>query len=87
MTEDFPYHLTVHAARAMAEREIPLAWLARVLADPVRTEPDREDPDLLHALAPIPEHDGRVLRVIYNKTAEPWLIVTAYFDRRQRSRL
>jgi Domain of unknown function (DUF4258) len=71
----------------IAEREIPLGWIARVVAHPNKTEPDREDPMLRHALARIPEHADTVLRVVYNETTEPWLIVTAYFDRTQRHRL
>jgi hypothetical protein len=42
-------------------------------------------PELRHALAHIPEYGGRVLRVVYNRTTIPWRIVTAYFDRKERS--
>ena len=87
MTAEFPYALTAHAARVIVERGIPLAWVARGLSGPTRTEPDRQDPRLRHALAEIPEHGGRVLRVVYNETTQPWLVVTAYFDRGQRGRL
>ncbi len=61
--------------------------MARVLERPFRVEPDPVDPELRHALAPIPEHGGRVLRVVYNPTASPWRVVTVYFDRRLRGRL
>ncbi len=87
MSEGFPYALTAHAAKVIAERGIPMAWVARVLAHPEKTEPDRDDPTLRHALARIPEYEERVLRVVYNETTEPWLVVTAYFDRTQRNRL
>ncbi len=86
MPEIFPYELTAHAARVIAEREIELAWIARTLAQPTWTDPD-DDPELLHALARIPEYGDRVLRVIYNRTSSPWRIVTVYFDRSQRNRL
>jgi len=66
---------------------VPLTWIARVLAHPEKTEPDRNDQTLRHALARIPEHEERVLRVVYNEVTEPWLIVTAYFDRTQRNKL
>jgi hypothetical protein len=85
MPDDFPYDLTAHAAKVIAEREIPLAWVLRVLAQPMKTEPDKQDPALRHALASIPEHGGRVLRVVYNERTKPWRIVTVYFDRKQRS--
>lgn len=86
MPEDFPYALTAHAAKVIAEREIPGEWIIRVLEHPVRTELDRVDKELRHALAPVPEFGNRVLRVIYNHTVNPWLIVSVYFDRTQRGR-
>ena len=79
--------LTTHAVAALAERAIDIAWLERVLLQPERTEADPDDPTLRHALGRIAERDGRVLRVIYNHTAVPWRIVTAYFDRTQRRKL
>jgi len=87
MSDAFPYAVTAHAANVIAEREIPMAWVARALAHPETIEPGRDAPMLRHALARIPEYGGRVLRVIYNETTEPWQIVTAYFDRTQRNRL
>ncbi|MEW6541990.1 MAG: DUF4258 domain-containing protein [Nitrospirota bacterium] len=87
MPEDFPYALTAHAAKVIAEREISKDWVVLVLEHPVRTEPDRVDAGLRHSLAPIPEFGNRVLRVIYNPTVSPWLIVSVYFDRTQRGRL
>ncbi len=84
---DFPYRLTAHAARVIAEREIVLEWVERALRTPGRTETDRLDPALRHALAPIKEHGDRILRVIYNPLREPWEIVTAYFDRTQRGKI
>jgi hypothetical protein len=58
-----------------------------VLAAPERTERDRSDPDLLHALGRIAERDNRVLRVVYNASMRPPRIVTVYFDRRQRGKI
>jgi hypothetical protein len=85
MPADVPYALTAHAAKVIGEREIPVEWVARALAQPERTEADAVDPALRHALARIPEYGGRVLRVVYNSTVEPWRIVTVYFDRKERS--
>jgi hypothetical protein len=80
------FELSAHAATAIAERGIELAWVARVIRFPERTETDRSDPALTHALLRIVERDDRVLRVVYNASAEPPRVVTAYFDRRQRDR-
>jgi hypothetical protein len=82
-----PHVFTGHAADALVDREIDPAWVERALARPERTEPDREDPSLRHALRRIPERDGRVLRVVYNPTVVPWRVVTVYFDRGQRKKL
>ena len=75
------YVLTEHARIVLAERSIPLAWVERVLTHPQRTAVDGADPELRHAIAPIPEHGDRYLRVIYNPNVAPWRVVTAYFDR------
>lgn len=81
------YDRTAHAAKVITEREIDTAWLERALTKPDRTEADRSDAALTHALARIAERDDRVLRVVYNASANPPLVVTAYFDRRLRGRL
>ena len=81
------YVLTEHARTVLSERSIDEKWVARVLRHPEREEPDREDPELRHALGQIPEHDGRVLRVVYNASTQPVRVVTAFFDRTQRNKL
>jgi len=80
------YQLTAHAAAVIAEREIDPEWVRRVLSGPERTEADRSDPSLTHALGRIEERDHRVLRVVYNASVEPLRVVTAYFDRRLRGK-
>jgi hypothetical protein len=80
------YELTDHAMDVLAEREIATTWVVRVLAAPERTERDRSDPELVHALGRIAERDGRVLRVVYNAAVLPPRIVTVYFDRRERGK-
>lgn len=87
MSGTIVYELSAHAARVLAEREIPVDWVERVLSALERVEPDAVDPMLRHALGCIPERDDRVLRVIYNQAVQPWRIVTAYFDRAMRGQL
>ena len=74
------YTLTEHAEKRLRRRKIAPEWVATTLDHPARTENDHDDPDLAHALRPIPERGFRVLRVVYNETAEPVRVVTAYFD-------
>ena len=87
MQDKIHYELTAHAATAMTERKILAAWVERVLRSPERTEPDKVDSELRHALGRITEHDDRILRVVYNVAVNPWRIVTVFFDRGQRSKL
>ena len=84
-TRRFQYYLTEHAQRVLAEREIPVGWIEQALFDPEKTEEDKTDANLVHALKSIGENGNRVLRVVYNKTAIPKRIVTAFFGRRVRS--
>jgi hypothetical protein len=79
--------LTIHASVVLRERDIPVSWVRRVLTHLHLCLPDAEDPDLLHALAPIAEREDRVLRVVYNGTTDPWRVVTAYLDRAWRGML
>jgi hypothetical protein len=81
------YQLSKHAKDVLEEREIPTAWLERVLDSPQRIEPDPRDAELEHHLGRIAEHGHRVLRVVVNKTVRPAQVVTVYFDRAMRKKL
>jgi hypothetical protein len=62
------YTLTEHAKKMLTERENPLEWLERVLNEPALREPDPDDAPLERRYRPIPEFEGRVLRVAVNAT-------------------
>ena len=81
------YTLSAHAEIVMTERSIKREWLDRVLAHPELVEKDRDDPEITHALGEIPDHGGRVLRVVYNGTKKPMKVVTVYFDRAMKGKL
>jgi len=81
------YQLSQHARDVLEEREVPVAWLERVLEAPQRVEPDPDDDELEHRLGRIAEHGNRVLRVVVNKTVRPARVVTLYFDRAMRNKL
>lgn len=74
------YVLSDHARKRILRRKIRTAWIEAALSDPGRTENDDSDPALVHALRSIPERSFRILRVIYNETSNPVVVVTAYFD-------
>jgi hypothetical protein len=79
--------LTEHAKKVVAEREIPLEWLERVLNEPVLCQPDPDDASLERRYRPIPEFEGRVLRVVVNPSVEPIRVVSVFFDRSMRGKL
>jgi len=82
------YDLTEHARESLRKRPIiRMEWIERVLAEPERVEPDRFDLEIEHRLRSILEYEGRVLRVIVNKQANPIRVVTCYFDRKIRGKL
>lgn len=72
--------LTDHARKRIAQRRIELEWVEKALNHPARIESDLDDETLMHVLLPIAERGFRVLRVIYNETVNPCMVVTAYFD-------
>lgn len=70
------YTLSRHASDVVREREIPLEWIAAAMVNPVKTEADPDDPELLYALRPIEDFGYRVLRVVFNKARTPPHVVT-----------
>ena len=79
-------HFTRHALERMAKRQLPHAWIERVIENPLRIEADENDADLEHRLAIVPELAGRVLRVIVSKD-EPRRIITMHLDRKMKGKL
>jgi hypothetical protein len=75
---------TRHFREMLEERNIRCEWVDAAVTDPTRVE-DRDD-GTRHFLRQIPEHDHRWLRVIVNVRETPPAKVTAFFDRRLRSR-
>lgn len=74
------FKLTEHARKRCLRRGIDDSWISAALSRPARLETDPDDAALMHALYPVPERAFRVLRVIYNETVDPVLVVTAFLD-------
>ena len=81
------FNMTKHAEAVVANRGIKAEWIEAALEVPESTHPDPEDGELQHVLRKIPEFGNRVLRVVFNQTKSPAVIVTAYFDRTMKGRL
>lgn len=73
-----------HALDNLVDRALDKAWIERTVLDPDTTEPDPKHPERIRAYRPVPERDGRVLRVVYVPSDEGVHIVTAFLDRSRR---
>jgi hypothetical protein len=81
------YELTQHARDVLEERKIPIEWMERVISEAVLVQPSATDATLESRLVSMPEHGGRVLRVVINKTVVPQRVVSVYFDRTMKGKL
>lgn len=76
-----------HANRVIIERAIRLEWVYDAIQDPDLRTRDDHDPAIERFFKSIPDRDGRVLRVAINTNRNPWLVVTAFFDRAMKGTL
>ena len=72
--------LSSHARDMLQERNISEEWVRRTINSPDRTEVGADNNT--HYIKAIPEHGGRLLRVVVNPHMTPKRIVTVFFDRR-----
>jgi hypothetical protein len=79
--------MSQHFLDKLAKKKSVLGLGDRSVETPTLLEWDPQDPILRLALRAIPPLDGRVLRVVYNWTTDPWTLVTAHLDRSRRSSL
>jgi hypothetical protein len=80
------FKLTKHAKKALAEREILIAWVEHTLASPELRLPDPDDAAVERRYRKIPEFGGRVLRVAVNTAVEPNRVVSIFFDRKMKGK-
>ncbi len=78
---------TSHAKHVMEERGISSEWVERAVAEPERRTRDPHDETVERFYIRIPECGGRVLRVAVNTDADPWRVVSTFFDRSMRGEL
>lgn len=81
-----PLRFTQHALVAMRERQLEMAWVERAVHAPLWTETEPNDPEIERRFRPLPERDGRILRVAVVETAAEIRILSAFLDRRARPR-
>jgi len=73
-----------HASDALLDRRIDRQWIERTVANPASRETDPSDPALERCYGPIQEREDRVLRLVANTRADPWRMVTVFFDHKRR---
>ena len=81
------FSLTKHAAKALAEREIPIEWVERTLEEPELILPDPNDAKVERRFRRVPEFGDRVLRVAVKTTVEPKRVLSVFFDRKMKAKL
>jgi len=81
-----PIRLTRHAADAVAERGLAPEWIEAATHDPDWHVPDPHRPGVERRFKAIAEFDNRVLRIACFETEDEIRILTAFFDRKARSR-
>lgn len=82
-----PFILNDHLKRRLIERpEISIEWITRVLKNPTMSKPD-PIPGRVQVWGQIPEFGDRWLKVVYDQTTEPCVVITAHFDRGKKKRM
>ena len=66
----------------LKERNVSETWVKQALEESELKE--SKDDGTVHYVRAIEEHEGRHLRVVVNICANPWRVVTVFFDRRLR---
>lgn len=74
-------HFTKHAEEMLQERGLSKDLIVDIVLSPDWTEPETEE--VWHAFRRIGE---RVLRVVVKGKEEPYLVITAFYDRRLKGR-
>lgn len=85
MPDDSAYRISKHALLRLEQRGVTIERLRRALLHPDRVESDPDDDELRHAIKRFHvSGDSTVLRVVYNHTMLPWVVVTAFFERKAK---
>ena len=88
MSAVFESRFTAHAIEMSERRSIKLEWVEDTLRMPTFERADERDPTLTLAFRQIPEAGDKWLRVVYRmENNHVHLVVTAFFDRNQESRV
>lgn len=75
---------TRHAETVLIERDLEKSWVERTVYQPEWRTNEPRDSSAERRYRPVPERDGRVLRVICVENAIEIRIISVFLDRRAR---
>ncbi|MHA6684956.1 DUF4258 domain-containing protein [Mesorhizobium sp. A556] len=81
-----PIRYTAHASTVMQERELEKAWVEETARAPSWVEADPIQDGVERRFRAVSARQGRILRVAVVETPEEMRIISAFLDRRARSK-
>jgi hypothetical protein len=75
--------LSIHVETRIRQRGLQLAWIELTVGAPSKVAADK-DPSLRQSFRAIPDHGGRILKVVHRPDGDDTFVVTAHFDRGAR---
>lgn len=81
-----PIRYTAHALRVIKERELEKAWVEETARAPSWVEVDPVDEEVERRFKAISARQERILRVAVVEMPEEMRIISAFLDRRARSK-
>jgi hypothetical protein len=69
---------------AMAERDLEIGWVERLIARPEWIEPDTADVTVERRFGAVPERADRIMRVVCRETASEIFVISCFLDRAAR---
>ena len=72
------YQLSLHAQEQLEQREIPLAMVESVIADPQQLIPQSDGTKVYQSQLDWGRGKIYLLRLVIRDDLEPWLVVTVY---------
>lgn len=78
---------TNHAKQRIESRNIEESWIEKIVSNPILTDTDSKNENLIHYYGRVDETGDRILRVVGKTLNGDILIITAFFDRGMRGKL
>ncbi len=80
------FRLSDHLQQRLIGRSLCVEWVYRVVLNPTVSKLDTI-PGRVQVWGQISEYGDRWLKVVYDQTTDPCIVITAHFDRSQKKRM